>query len=114
MSLPQFLFKQTANNTQTTLSSLTRVVNDLYSNLQQIFTAILNKVQLDSIILSNIQLQAGVNPIPHTLGRTITGWQPIDMQGGFAQLYRTTPNLNPGTYLYLISNAPVTISLLVF
>lgn len=115
MSLPQFQFKQVADNTVTTLSSLVRVINDLFSNLNQIFTALLKKVQLDSSILQNVSLQVGTNTIPHGLGRTLSGWKPVRLRNISPQLYDlqdTSPA--PETYLYLVSNVAAVIDIEVF
>lgn len=62
-------------------------------------------------ILKDIKLVTGNNVINHLLGRTMQGWQQVDIQGP-ATVYRNAP-FNDLT-LTLHSSAPVTISLGVF
>ena len=117
MAFPQFtVTSKVAEGDQTTQLSVIRVINSLITNLTQIFTTLLNKVQLDSIILSNIKLNVGMTIIPHTLGRTLTGWQII---GQTAPTTKTIcdnqlSNPNPQTNLILVADTAVTVNLLVF
>ena len=115
MSLPQFTVQQVSSGNQTTTPALVRVLNSLIQNLSSIFSSLLQQVQLDSIVLSNTAVNTGINLIPHTLGRTLTGWQVI-RQNAVANFYdqQTTTTYNTGTYLVLVSSAPCVISLLVF
>lgn len=64
-----------------------------------------------SILLRNITLKVGANVINHRLGKDMTGWQIVDINGA-AQIYRSN-ELNDLT-LTLTSDAAVTVSLLVF
>lgn len=108
MSLPAFIFKQIASNSPAT--AIAKTINDLNTNLNQIFTSILKKQQLDSVILQNITLVVGSNQIPHTLGKMLTGWQ-IIRQSSASQIYDTGVT---NQYLTLNASAPTTLSLLVF
>jgi hypothetical protein len=116
ISLPQFTTtNKLSDNTSTTISSVVRSYNSLITNLTQIFTSLLQKVQLDSVILQSIPLNAGsVTIIPHTLGRTLSGWQIVRLRG-LAVIYDSQDqNPNPQTYLQLVSTDPVVVDILVF
>lgn len=114
MALPQFTTTtKIADGKTTTLSTVVRAYNTAISNLNQIFTSLLKRVQLDSILLED-KVVSGNTIIPHTLGRTLTGWQ-IVRQSGPALLWDTQQsNPKPETYLYLNSTAKITVSILVF
>lgn len=125
MSLPAFTqTNKLTDNTVTTMSSIIRAFNSLIVNLQQIFTALLKKPQLDSVILSSITLNKGLTVIPHTLNRNLTGWQIIRQSSigtfestGEASVWDAQgqgSNTNVNTYLYLMSSNSVIVSLLVF
>lgn len=112
MSLPQFTqTTKLSEGSTTTRQSLIRVINALTTNLQQIFTALTKQVQLNSVVLQNISLVVGTNNVPHTLGRTLTGWK-IVRQNGLALIFdRQDTNPNPNNYLVLQSDAAVVVSL---
>lgn len=113
MAIPQFIFKQLASNSQ--LPATVKVINDLFTNLSQIFISLIKKPQLDSVVLQNVVLTVGNNQVPHTLGRALTGWKIIRMEGAFSQIYDTqASNTNPQTYLNLNSSVATTIALEVF
>jgi hypothetical protein len=115
MSLPQFnTTLKLTENSSTTIPAVVRAFNSLVTNLQQIFTSLLKKVQLDSSILQNIQLQAGMNIIPHTLGRTLSGWEIIRLRGPALIYDNQDTGAAPGTYLYLTSSTAVSVNILVF
>lgn len=115
MSLPAFtVTNKLADSTTTTQSSVIRSYNNLVANLQQIFTSLLTKTQLDSLILTQIQLQTGSNTFPHTLGRTLTGWQIIRMRSHATVWDNQDNNTMPTVNLVLVSDAPVIVDLLVF
>lgn len=114
MTLPAFTATQKLTDKKdTTISSVVRAVNTLVDNLQQIFTSLLGRVQLDSVLLQGIALTVGTNTIPHTLGRTLTGWTIVNISGA-AQIYAPQPQAMAGSYLTLTCNSNVTVSLLVF
>lgn len=115
MSLPEFIVKQVSQATQTTLVTVVQVVNSLIQNLNNIFTYLKGKVQLDSVVLPNVSLTIGDNIIPHTLGRTLTGYSIV--RRSVALVYfdkQTTTTYNTATYLVLNSNVATTVTLLVF
>lgn len=62
-------------------------------------------------ILKNISLANGQTKIPHLLGRKQQGWFLVDVNGA-ATIYRSQPL--EGFFLYLTSNAAVTVSIGVF
>src|SRR5580693_6773216 len=103
MSLPQFTATtKLAETASTPLLAVVRAFNALVTSLQSIFTSLLGKVQLDSVILQNVSLVSGSNTIPHTLGRTLTGWSVIriDSLSGIFE----TPSPDPSTYLVLFAS----------
>lgn len=113
MSFPAFTAGRKLSDKGATISSLVTAYNALVSNLESIFTSLTTRVQLDSVLLQGIVLQPGSNTIPHTLGRTLTGWSVVNANGA-AQIYASQPQAMAVSYLTLVSNAPVTVSLLVF
>ena len=114
MSIPQFTPQVVSENTTTTVQQLVRVLNKLSANLDQIFTYLKTKNQLDTIQLTNISLIVGTNQIPHTLGKTLTGWY-ITRLRSYANIYDTQDNnSNKKTYLQLVSDAETVVDILVF
>lgn len=114
MSLPSFIPQFVSESANTTLLSVIRVLNTVQTQLNTIFTSLTKKVQLDSILLQKVQLQMGSNQVQTTLGRTLTGWT-ITRQRSAASIYdQQDQNTIPGTYLVLISSAPVSVDILVF
>jgi hypothetical protein len=116
MSLIQFTSNtKLADNGNTTIGQIVRLFNGLISNLNAIFQQLLKQVQLDSVILPNIVLKVGDNVIPHSLNRTLTGWQVI-RQNAASQFFdkQTTTTYDTSTYLILNSSVACTVSLLVF
>lgn len=117
MSFPSFTTQTLGESGGTTLQSVIRVVNQLTSNLSAIFTQLLKKTQLDSILLQNIVLQEGLNTIPHTLGRNLSGYEVVLRSGTVSYYDAQSDNriaVAPATYLYLYASADVTVSLIVF
>jgi hypothetical protein len=115
MSFPAFIPQKLGETAQTTIIQIIKVVNNLMGQLLTIFTYLFKKVQLDSVILTQVQLQVGSNQIPHTLNRTLSGWQIVRMRNVQAIVWDTQDtNANPGTYLQLTSNAAVVVDILVF
>ena len=114
MSFPQFAVSQVSEAATNSISAVVRVLNSLITNLSSIFSSITSRVQLDSIVLNNIQLSQGVNVIPHTLNRTLTGWK-ITRINGVSNIYDLqSTSANVGVYLYLNSSAAVQVSIEVF
>lgn len=72
---------------------------------------LLAQPQSSGKILSNIVLVNGATIINHGLGRTLQGWNLVDINGA-ATIYRSAP-FNSST-LTLTSNALVTVSIEVF
>lgn len=113
MSLPQFvpqnLSTQNSDNKQ-----IVRAINYIQSQLVNILNFFTKSVQFDNILLQNIALKSGLNQIPHTLGRNLTGWTLVG-QSAAASLYdEQASNPSQQIYLYLVASAPCTVSLLVF
>jgi hypothetical protein len=115
VSLPQFTATtKLAEASTTPLLAVVRAFNALVTNLQQIFAGLLGKVQLDSVLLSGVVLAAGSNTIPHTLGRTLTGWKLTRLSAEALIWDAQATNNNPGTYLVLVASEPCTVSIEVF
>lgn len=114
MSLPQFIQQVVSESTTTTIQQLVRVVNNIITNLNQIFTYLKTKQQLDTIQLTQVPLKIGTNQVAHTLGKTLTGWQITRLRGN-ASIYDTQDtNPNKNTYLQLVSNANVVVDIIVY
>lgn len=90
-------------------------INDMQNNIAAAINQLLGKDQLDSTLIKNIQLQPGLNKVPHTLGRPISGWQVVRPRQGYAWLYEDAiNNPSPKLLIYIYSAAACTIDLLVF
>lgn len=65
-------------------------------------------------ILKNVNLKVGVNTVPHKLGRKLIGWNTVRVRG-LCQLYdeQDTSGL-PELFLTLVSDADVSVDILVF
>ena len=92
-------------------------INDIQDNIGNAIQQLLGKDQLDSAIIKNVSLAAGVtNSVAHKLGRPLTGWIIIRNHGGYAvgitDLQDT--NKSPQLYLQLTTPAPCVVDLLVF
>ncbi len=113
MAAPSFISQQLSENTQDN-KSVIRVINQLITNLNSIFQYNKNKVQLDSILLQQVELKVGLNNIPHTLNKVLTGWTITRLRGA-ASIYDSQDiNTNKSTYLQLVSDVDVIVDLIVF
>lgn len=91
-----------------------RLVNQLQQNIAKALKNILGLPQAQGLILTKISLGVGLTSVPHTLGRTLIGWQ-ITRQRGPASIYDTQDNNSaPGASLFLNSSAAVVVDLFVF
>ncbi len=91
-------------------------INDVQDNISEAISQMLNKDQLDSTVIKNINLQPGIiNKIPHNLGRNLIGYIVTRTHNGYAFLqdFQDT-NPSPNLLLYLQVPAQCTIDLLVF
>ena len=114
MSLPQFVKRFLAESASTTTLNVVKGFNQLNGNLDSIFQSLLKRVQLDSVVLQDIPLTAGVNQIPHGLGRTLTGWKVIRLSGAAVIYDQQATNPNPQLYLILNSSIGCNVSLEVY
>lgn len=91
-------------------------INTFQDNVSAALSQILGKDQLDSTVLKNVVLKAGItNKVPHTLGRPIDGYITIRCHGGFPWIYDMQDQNNaPELLLYLVSATNITVDLLVF
>lgn len=100
-----------ATNSTTFITLMVAAFNRLLNQLGIFFNYLNGKPQLDSIALTGISLNAGNNTIPHTLGKTLTGWTLTD-QTSQADIYRYQPS--DRTYFYLNSSATTTVNIVVY
>lgn len=115
VSLPQFTATaKLAEAANTPVLTVVRAFNALVTNVQQIFTSLLSRVQLDSVLLAGVELATGPNTVPHSLGRTLTGWKITRLNAAATVYDAQSSNPDPGTYLVLVASAPCTVSLEVF
>lgn len=70
--------------------------------------------QLFAILVKNFTLQVGANSVPTSLGQSLQGWQ-IIRQRAKASIYDAQDtNPAPATTLVLVSDAVVSVDLLVW
>jgi hypothetical protein len=86
--------------------------------LQNKWASILNQMisnrSLQSSILPNLYLKNGTTVINHLLGKKLTGWRIIGINGPATIYDEQNSNQTPQTTLILVSNAAVMINLEVF
>ena len=96
------------------LSQVIIALNKLLGDLNALVGNFIGKPQFASTILTKVSLNTGLNQVPHTLNKQITGWQVIRLRGP-ASFYDTQDvNPAPDVYLYLNSSVACEIDLLVF
>lgn len=95
---------------------LARVINSLQANIQDSIDPMAQKIQNDSIILSNISLIGPnqLNIINHTLGRPLLGWIVIRQRAGSLVYDNQDANKSPQLSLYLYSLYSTNVDILVF
>lgn len=91
-------------------------VNTLQDNVAAAFQQLLNKDALDTTLVKNISLTAGVvNKVPHMLGRALNGYMVTRCHGGYPLIYDVQDtNPSPHLLIYLMSATNITVDLLVF
>ena len=101
MSLPKYKIYRTGDKTIDLNLDSMKAVLDALTNLPQ-------KLPLTKVVLTT-----GLNLVPHTLGKPLTGWALSDVTSQVA-LWRETSSAIatlPNIYLYLNASAPAVISL---
>lgn len=86
----------------------------LQNKWSAILNALISNPSLQSNILSSISLNNGTTVINHLLGRKLTGWRVIGINGAATIYDNQTTNQTPQTNLVLISDAAVVVNLEVF
>ena len=91
-----------------------KVFNEHTTNVGKVLDYLTKRIQLDSQILSNISLKAGiVNRVPHQLNRAYQG-RKIVGQNVKASFWDAPTNDNPSIYLNLMTDADCIVSIEVF
>jgi hypothetical protein len=95
------------------LKDLIKAVNNLQDNILEAITQIVNKDQLDRLMLKNIVLYPNkVNVVSHKLGRELQGYSVCRNHGGYSWLTDTQDtNLSPHLTLLLTTPTQCTIDL---
>lgn len=92
-----------------------RNINTFQDNVAAAFAQLLGKDALDSTIVKDVKLTAGLNRVPHLLGRPLAGYIVIRSHGGFPWIYdQQDTNTSPQLLLDLVSATDVTVDLLCF
>ena len=93
-------------------------IEAVFTQMQSLWAAIIDPVvgreQNQSIILPGIVLAVGDNVIPHTLNRTLQGWNVIRINAAAALYDKQATNNSADRNLVLNSSAIATVSLEVF
>lgn len=97
-----------------TIENLSRIINQLQSNIEESILSILNKSQNDNFILTNIQLTTGLNIINHKLGKVLNGWNITRLRSNAIIWDIQDTNTQPNLTLLLMSNSNCVIDLKVF
>ena len=95
---------------------LARVINALQANVQDAVNPMSQKIQNDSLILTNVALAGPdqLNVINHTLGRPLIGWVVIRQRAGSLVYDNQDANKSPQLTLWLYSLFNTNIDILVF
>lgn len=94
-----------------TPNDLVSAFNRFLNSISAFVNAINAKPQIDTIMLSNVQLYEGQNTVPHTLGvpaTNFTVWSPQ----GLGWIYEYQPSNSTTLFLYATQN--ITVSLEVY
>lgn len=93
-------------------------IEAVFVQMQSLWAAIIDPViarpQNQSIILPDIVLAIGDNVIPHTLNKTLQGWQVVRINAAAAIYDKQATNNSADRNLILNSSAVATVSLEVF
>ena len=89
--------------------------NQDLSLMQSRWSGILNPLlanpSIQSIILPQVSLKAGINRVNHKLGRKLVGWRVIRLRSNAAIYDEQDDNQTPDLTLVLVANTPVIIDL---
>lgn len=100
-SLPQFQSDDTS-------------VQLLQNRWGAILNPIINNPANNSTLLKDIKLTAGSNTVNHLLSKKLQGWSIVRINAAATIYDSQDDNSTPDKTLVLVSNAPCTVSLLVF
>jgi hypothetical protein len=90
-----------------------RDLNQVQNNIATVLNPVTNNPLTQGVFLNNIGLGAGVNIIPHTLGRPVSGWI-ITSISAAASIYCTqTPPITSST-IQLVSDATAVVNIYIF
>lgn len=88
--------------------------NQARTRWKAILDVLLGNPSLNSQILDNVALANGTTTVNHGLGRTLTGWRVIRINGAATIYDKQDTNSMPDLTLILTSSAAVIVSLEVF
>ena len=91
-----------------------RLINQLQQNISQAVNPVLALPLTKGLTLANVQLTAGTNNVPHTLGRTLQGWFVTRIRSSATIYDAQDSNTSPNKILVLVASADVTVDLFVY
>ena len=90
-------------------------LNRWQSTVKRVIDAILDKPELDSVLIEDVELTAATTVlVEHRLDRAFRGWRIVDIDAAATVHRDATSTANASTYLPLQASANCTVALLVF
>lgn len=100
-----------ANATLPKFQTTDQSLSLLQASWAALINPLLNRPQLNSIILPSVSLTTGSNTIAHRLGRVLQGWS-VTRQRSAATIYdNQDANSTPDLTLILVSSANVVVNI---
>jgi hypothetical protein len=90
-----------------------QAINQFQTQVKQSMNTLLDKPEMHSGTLVRIQLKAGVNDIPHGLGRTLQGWRITRQRSAGTVHDEQDANNFPDKTVRLVASAPMEVDLIV-
>lgn len=97
-------------------NNIVQVINKIQASIADSFSGMIDRIQMDSTILTNVQLKATqLNIINHTLNRTLLGWKIVRKRSPAVNIYDTQDtNPTPKLTLQLQTTSDVIVDIEVF
>lgn len=114
MALKQLKKLSISDGEALAMNDIVRALNVIQENVAQSLNPVVQKVQNDSTVLTNIILKAGqVNKINHTLGRKLLGYN-VMLTSNAVVWNDQASNPSPQLTLWLYTSTDTTVNLEVY
>jgi hypothetical protein len=90
-----------------------RELNQIQEQLHKTVNGLLDHPEVHSLVIKNVQLQAGANDISHNLGRELQGWRIVRQRAAGTVHDNQDSNPNPSKTLTLNASHAMSVDLIV-